>query len=495
MSAPTVSNYRSQRLFDRLRGLETAARATRFLHSAGKKVTRIGKSGARLPALVRKPALMRLWFLTARNAQISLAVVVLLLTFVAPPSIGTLTDYLYPDTITKQRVLVVFERNRINANLLRSVRYRQILVGSWVIGFGFVLAMLINHIPVTITLGKERARSMMAEAAKISRKDPDYSERLQRSATALLIGEQEEQRAAVPGGRQSGKQAEKTKLISLTKPNEKLFIGPDRRYRLERVIGSGGAGVVHEGYDTVLERPVALKQLFANLVQDAEHMERFRQEALALAGLSHPHIVPIYDLMEDSGRFWIVMEILSGGSLGERIDKSKAMGITDSVEIACCIAEGLGFAHSEGMVHRDVKPMNVLFSANGTPKLTDFGTAKLTKSGVQTREGLILGSPAYMSPEQSAGETVDKRSDIYSLGISLYQMLTGKVPFSGKSTGQILAQHITQAPQPPSELNKKIPERLQEVILAMLNKKPADRFKDTDSLISALRQSIPVTAG
>ena len=495
MGTPTVSNNQSQRLFDRLRGLETGARAARFLNSAGKEAARIRESGASLPALVRKPFLMRLWILTARKAQIGLAIVVLLLTFVAPPSIGLLTDYLYPDTITKKSVLGIFERNKINANLLRSKRYQQILVGSWVIGLGFVLVMLINHIPVTIALGKERARSMMAEAARISKKDPDHSERLQRSATALLIGEQEKRQTAAPEDRQSGKQAEKTRLISLTNPKEKRFIGPDQRYRIEKVIGSGGAGVVHEGYDTVLERPVALKQLFASLVQDAEHMERFRQEALALASLSHPHIVPIYDLLEDSGHFWIVMEILSGGSLGERIDESKAMDITDSVEIACCIAEGLGFAHSEGVVHRDVKPMNVLFSANGTPKLTDFGTAKLTESGVQTREGLILGSPAYMSPEQSAGESVDKRSDIYSLGISLYQMLTGNVPFSGKSTGQILAQHITQAPQPPSELNKKIPERLQEVILAMLNKKPADRFKDTNSLISALRKSIPVTAG
>jgi len=237
-----------------------------------------------------------------------------------------------------------------------------------------------------------------------------------------------------------------------------------------------------------------LKQLFTNLVQDAEHMERFRQEAVALASLSHPHIVPIYDLLEESGCFWIVMEILSGGSLSERIHESTAMSITDSVEIACCIAEGLGFAHSEGIVHRDVKPMNVLFSANGTAKLTDFGTAKLAESGLQTQEGLILGSPAYMSPEQSAGETVDKRSDIYSLGISLYQMLTGKVPFVGKSTGQILAQHITQAPEPPSKLNRKISEPLEEVILTMLNKKLEDRFPDTDSLISALRQSIPVTA-
>jgi len=354
--------------------------------------------------------------------------------------------------------------------------------------------MLINHIPVTITLGKERARSMMAEAARVAQQDPASSERLRRSATALLIGEREAHQTAAPEERQSGQQAEKTKLISLTKPKEKLFIGPDHRYRLEMVIGSGGTGVVHEGFDTVLERPVALKQLFTNLVQDAEHMERFRQEAVALASLSHPHIVPIYDLLEESGCFWIVMEILSGGSLSERIHESTAMSITDSVEIACCIAEGLGFAHSEGIVHRDVKPMNVLFSANGTAKLTDFGTAKLAESGLQTQEGLILGSPAYMSPEQSAGETVDKRSDIYSLGISLYQMLTGKVPFVGKSTGQILAQHITQAPEPPSKLNRKISEPLEEVILTMLNKKLEDRFPDTDSLISALRQSIPVTA-
>ena len=162
-----------------------------------------------------------------------------------------------------------------------------------------------------------------------------------------------------------------------------------------------------------------------------------------------------------------------------------------SVDVACKIAAGLGFAHNLGMVHRDVKPMNILFTSAGTPKLADFGNAKIAVPSVHTQYGVTLGSPMYMSPEQAAGETVDHRSDIYSLGISLYHMLTGKVPFDG-DLGAILAKHISQAPQAPNELNEDISDELAATVLTMISKKPDDRYQDTDQLITALRHTIAI---
>ena len=250
-------------------------------------------------------------------------------------------------------------------------------------------------------------------------------------------------------------------------------------------------GVVHAGYDTVLKRPVALKQLFGHLVNDPEQRERFRQEATALAAVTHNHIVGIYDLVEDSGCFWIVMELLTGGSLGDKLRDGTALAVAHSVDVTCKIADGLGYAHSQDMVHRDVKPMNILFTSAGTPKLADFGNAKIAVPSVHTQHGVTLGSPMYMSPEQAAGETVDSRSDIYSLGISLYHMLTGKVPFDD-DLGAILAKHISQAPQAPNELNEDISDELAATVLTMISKKPDHRYQDTDQLITALRHSIAI---
>jgi serine/threonine-protein kinase len=183
------------------------------------------------------------------------------------------------------------------------------------------------------------------------------------------------------------------------------------------------------------------------------------------------------------------MELLIGGSFADKIDGQSAMDVGDCVAIIGDVAAGLAFAHRHGVVHRDVKPMNILFAADATPKLTDFGSAKLTESIVHTREGMTLGSPAYMSPEQITGAPVGYCSDIYSLGVSLYQALTGTVPFEG-DTSSILAQHVNQPPRAPSELNPAIPDLLDEVLLIMLSKAAEDRFQDAESVISALRDAV-----
>ncbi|HQQ64172.1 MAG TPA: serine/threonine-protein kinase, partial [Pseudomonadales bacterium] len=230
-----------------------------------------------------------------------------------------------------------------------------------------------------------------------------------------------------------------------------LYIGPNKRYRVERLLASGGMGSVHKGFDTVLQRPVAIKELDINLSGDQEQTGRFRQEALALAGLAHPYIVPVYDLLDDNQHFWIVMELLTGGDLEKRIAQNPP-DIRTATRIIRAVAEGLAFAHNKGIVHRDIKPMNILLNEEGIPKLVDFGIAKLAQSQhsvVQTRDGLSLGSPTYMSPEQAAGKKdIDKRADIYALGITFYKVLAGEVPFTG-DVSEVMAQHITQAPRSP----------------------------------------------
>lgn len=447
-----------------------------------------GHRTAQLKILLPKPRLLQVWITTARRAQVWLGLILFLLVVVAPPTVSALSDYLYPPVTREKKILGFFQRTQTVPNPLRQTRYGQFMTSLWTAGLGLVLVQLINHIPAAIAIGRRRAVSLREQADRIVLEDPARSAQLRKSALDFMIDSRSE-----GGSRDFAAAApdvpEPTKVISASAVPGRTpqYIGVDGRYRLDKAIGSGGMGVVHSAYDTVLKRPVAVKQLFAHLVQDSEQTERFRQEALALASLSHPSIVTAYDLLKDSGHFWIVMELLTGGSLAQRIAGVPHLEIGESVAVTSHVAAALGFAHEKGIIHRDVKPPNILFTTDGLPKLTDFGNAKLAESVVHTQEGLMLGSPAYMSPEQITGHTLDHRTDIYSLGISLYQMLTGRVPFEGELR-TILAQHVSQTPRPPSELNPSVPEDLDTTVLMMLSKAPQERFQDIASVVSALNE-------
>ena len=276
------------------------------------------------------------------------------------------------------------------------------------------------------------------------------------------------------------------KTVALAKPERIVrYVGENKRYRIEKPLASGGAGIVYLAFDTVLERQVALKELFEELAQEKEHAERFKVEARALASLNHPNLLPVYDFLQEGGHFWLVMELLGGGNLKDKINQSGVLKISEAIEITRGIAAGLGYAHEKGFIHRDIKPENILFAADGSYRITDFGIAKHGASTVKTQHGIIMGSPGYMSPEQASGDEIDSRADIYSLGITLYQMLTGGLPFEGDSRS-VMAQHITQAPPSPSELNPEISDKVESIILKMLQKKPENRFQSTDALIKTL---------
>lgn len=439
----------------------------------------IADNTALLPSLIRKPRLVRLWLTSARRAQFSLGLALLVLVFMAPPMLGAISSKLYPPIYERQNVFErLIEGRRTEANPLRETRYGQFLAGIWILGLSPFLVLLLQHVSVAVGLGREEARRLIAAAERLSRTDPEHSARLYRTAQGLMLD----------ADRPRPDTGNKTQVISRSRGHTQApsHVGPDERYRIDTALGSGGMGVVYAGTDTRLERPVALKQLFDHLVTDTDHLERFRQEALALASLAHPHIVTIYDLIEHDGHFWIVMELLDGGSLAEQIKRQSHLPVGRCIDIACAVAEGLDCAHAHGIVHRDIKPLNILFMSDGQPKLTDFGNAKLNESIVHTREGLMMGSPSFMSPEQVDGSPIDLRTDIYSLGITLYQMLTGKVPFEGE-LNSVLAQHVNKPPRPPSELVSTVPAEIDDVVLKMLAKAPEDRFQDCKAAIAALR--------
>jgi serine/threonine-protein kinase len=258
------------------------------------------------------------------------------------------------------------------------------------------------------------------------------------------------------------------------------------KYEIVREIGRGGMGAVYEAVDRTLGRCVALKVLRSELTASREMLERFLAEARAAAAVSHPNVVTLYEVGEFEGTHFIAMELLSD-DLGRLIHRSGAMAIDDVRRLGFEIAAGLGAAHRAGLIHRDVKPSNVMLTADGTAKLVDFGIARLGEGVGLTRTGLAMGTPTYMSPEQGTGAAVDHRTDLYSLGIMLFEMLTGRVPYDASTAMGVLYQHA-HAPLPDvRSVRPDAPAWLAEVIGRCLAKSPEGRFADADQVARALQ--------
>ena len=218
------------------------------------------------------------------------------------------------------------------------------------------------------------------------------------------------------------------------------------RYELEELVGSGGMSSVYRAHDRLLDRKVALKVLHEQYTGDAEHVGRFRHEARAVATLSHPNIVTVIDRGEHDGRQFIVLEYVDGENLKELIRRGP-VPVATAVELAIQISQGLAFAHQQGLVHRDVKPQNVLLDGDGQAKVTDFGIARsLDVQHGMTQTGTVLGTSDYIAPEQAQGQRVDEHTDVYSLGVVLYELLTGEVPFPGENFVAVAMRHINEPP-------------------------------------------------
>ena len=259
----------------------------------------------------------------------------------------------------------------------------------------------------------------------------------------------------------------------------------DGRYRIERRLGSGGMADVYLALDQQLGRRVALKLLYRRFAEDPEFVERFRREASAAAGLQHQHVVSVYDRGEWEGTYYIAMEYLEGRSLKAVIAQHAPLEPDVAIDYAIQILRAARFAHRRGVIHRDLKPHNVIVDDEGVLKVTDFGIARAGASDM-TQTGSIMGTAQYLSPEQAQGHAVSQQSDLYSIGIVLYEMLTGRVPFDGDSAVAIALKQVGEAPVPPSAYNPAVSPQLEQVVLRALQKDPAARFPDADSFIAAL---------
>jgi len=259
------------------------------------------------------------------------------------------------------------------------------------------------------------------------------------------------------------------------------------RYELEELVGAGGMSSVFKARDTLLERHVALKILHPHFTEDEQYVERFRREARAVASLSHPNIVTILDRGEDEGRQFIVFELVEGQTLADVLHEEGRLPVRRALEIAMQVARGLGFAHEQGLIHRDVKPQNVILNGDGRAKVTDFGIARsLDVQGV-TQSGAVLGTSNYIAPEQASGRSVDRTTDVYSLGVVLFELLTGEVPFPGESFVAVAMQHVSEPPPSVLEVRPDVPVRVARAVDRALEKDPAERFPSMDAFAAELQ--------
>jgi tRNA A-37 threonylcarbamoyl transferase component Bud32 len=263
------------------------------------------------------------------------------------------------------------------------------------------------------------------------------------------------------------------------------------RYELEEVVGHGGMSTVYKAHDSLLERNVALKVLHQQYNEDEDFVERFKREARSVAQLQHPNIVTVIDRGEEDGRQYIVFEFIDGENLKELVVRKGRLDLRDALEIALETARGLAFAHDHGLVHRDVKPQNVLLNGDGRAKVTDFGIARsLDVDHGVTQTGTILGTSNYIAPEQASGQPVDAHTDVYSLGIVLYEMLTGEVPFPGESFVAIAMKHIQEPSPNVLDVRGDVPLRVAEMIDRALEKDPEHRFPTMDAFAAEIEASL-----
>jgi len=264
------------------------------------------------------------------------------------------------------------------------------------------------------------------------------------------------------------------------------------RYRILGELGRGAMGIVYEAADDLLGRPVAIKTI--NMSGDpserADHEARFLQEAKAAGGLSHPNVVTVYDVGRESDLLYMAMELLDGRELRDFLADGE-LPLTRAVDIAAQIADGLAFAHERGVVHRDIKPSNIMVLPGGTAKIMDFGIARIRTSDVKTQTGMRLGSPRYMAPEQLLGQPVDRRADIFALGVVLYEMLAGIAPFGGEDVQEVMFRVASFDPPAPSRINPAVPTMLDLVVARAIAKDPAQRYQDVQELARDLRAAKP----
>lgn len=262
------------------------------------------------------------------------------------------------------------------------------------------------------------------------------------------------------------------------------------RYEVLSELGQGAMGVVYRAKDPLIDRIVAIKTINLGMAQEEkeEYEGRFYQEAKAAGRLNHPNIVTIYDVGKSEDIAYIAMEFLQGRELRDVLRENDGLLPVDQVlDMVAQVASGLAYAHEHGIVHRDIKPSNIMLIRDGHIKITDFGIARMASSAIRTQTGMVLGSPKYMSPEQVLGKEIDQRSDIFSLGVMLYEMLTGEAPFVGENVNSIMFQTLNLVPAAPGTLNSKVPDMLNFIVAKALAKERDDRYQNAKDFAADLR--------
>src|SRR2546427_2555515 len=258
------------------------------------------------------------------------------------------------------------------------------------------------------------------------------------------------------------------------------------RYELEELVGAGGMSSVFRAHDRLLDRKVALKVLHQEYTDDDQYVERFRREARTAASLSHPNIVTVIDRGEHEGRQFIVFEYIDGQNLKEVVRQEAPLPVREALELGIQVGRALAFAHQQGLVHRDVKPQNVLLNGDGRAKVTDFGIARTLDVDGVTQTGTVLGTSNYIAPEQASGRQVDAHTDVYSLGVVLYELLAGDVPFPGENFVAVAMKHVNEPPPNLLDVRKDVPLRVAAAVDRALEKDPGQRFPTMEAFAAEL---------
>lgn len=443
-----------------------------------------------VPVIWGKPKVFRYWMLNARRAHLAMIVLIMLVPFILIPLVNLLLSYIF-SPVTEETLFGLIRTKKDNPFL----EYAQLMVTVlvWLASLLICIYLFLIKIPDVIQHSRKVVKEKIAEADKTLILKPSESVLLYSAATEWNVD------------------ADYEKVIStkMDNINKTVFDGIDKtlvtmpanvaypesiilvktviagRYLIKKLLGKGAMGSVYLAEDERLKREIALKMLSPGLSVDEHLIARFRQEALALARLSHPNIVQVYDFFEENGFFWIAMEFVKGGELDARLKASGRLELHETLSLSKQMADALGYAHEQGVIHRDFKPANVLLTPNQNVKITDFGIAKLAQSSLHTQLNTVLGTPSYMSPEQANGETTDHRTDIYSLGIVFYQLLAGELPFKGDHRS-IIAQHFLKEVPRLSEFHQDISPEIDQIIQKMLAKKPVDRYQSMLEVINRL---------
>lgn len=447
-----------------------------------------------VPSVVKKPSVLWRWLFTSYWFYFSVILFIILMNTVVNAAIDKSLSALYPPIKTQKFFgLVVQEQDDPRIAWQRSL-IRGVL---WVGAFGLNGYVLLLCLPRIVGKATRKACDKESIADAMVTEKPSESILLYNRALKLAVDQShvsilKNKIDTLDNGFRSGKierpssapqppsESSGTGTIAIPKNemsanlNSDEVIGPDGRYRIERKLGQGAMGSVYLGKDQLLFRDVALKKLTSGQHHDPNLLPRFQQEARALARLSHPNIVQVYDFIQEDNQSWIAMEYVEGKELESLFSQTGRLEVAEALRICTLISDAMNYAHDRGVVHRDFKPSNVLVTEAGDPKVMDFGLAKLTHSSIATVEGSLLGSPAYMSPEQAMGKAADERSDVYALGVTLYQLLTGRLPFDG-DLKSVITQKIAEQQPSLTFLDTDIPEDLKRLIRNMMAYDPHER--------------------